>query len=246
MSRLRYIIGSLLFLLPITTLSAQHIREDVRKAKEIYRQKQYANAEVVYRKALAQDSTFTEARFGLADAQYAQGRVDEALQNYSALAENPSLTPIRRAELMHNIGNAFMKKKDYQKSVEAYKNALRINPMDDETRYNLALAMKLLKDQQKNGGGGDDNKDQNKDPNKDNKNQQQNKSDNNNQNGKPQQSKQDNTQQQQSNKQQEMSRESAEKILKAYEQDEQKTRKKVEQMRKQQVRRSGNDSTKRW
>jgi len=42
------------------------------------------------------------------------------------------------------MGNVFMKKKEYQKAVEAYKNALRNNPSDDETRYNYALAKELL------------------------------------------------------------------------------------------------------
>ena len=127
---------------------------------------------------------------------------------------------------MHNLGNSFMKKKDYRQSVEAYKHSLRINPTDEETRYNLALAMKLLQKQQQQGGG--DNQDQNKENNHD-KNQPQNNPNNNNQGGQqqPEPSKQDNTQKDQQPRQNEMSRESAEKILKAYEQDEEKTREKA-------------------
>ena len=132
-------------LLASSSLLAQNMREEVRRARQVYRRHQYANAEVAYRKALSKDSTFTEARFGLAGTQYAQGRTDEALQNYAALVQDPTLTPKRRAELMHNLGNSFMKKKDYRQSVEAYKHSLRINPTDEETRYNLALAMKLLR-----------------------------------------------------------------------------------------------------
>jgi len=233
-------------LLASSSLLAQNMREEVRRARQVYRRHQYANAEVAYRKALSKDSTFTEARFGLAGTQYAQGRTDEALQNYAALVQDPTLTPKRRAELMHNLGNSFMKKKDYRQSVEAYKHSLRINPTDEETRYNLALAMKLLQKQQQQGGGGD-NQDQNKENNQD-KNQPQNNPNNNNQGGQqqPQPSKQDNTQKDQQPRQNEMSRESAEKILKAYEQDEEKTREKVEQMRKQRMKQQKGNSTKQW
>lgn len=230
-------------LLASSSLLAQNMREEVRRARQVYRRHQYANAEVAYRKALSKDSTFTEARFGLAGTQYAQGRTDEALQNYAALVQDPTLTPKRRAELMHNLGNSFMKKKDYRQSVEAYKHSLRINPTDEETRYNLALAMKLLQKQQQQGGG--DNQDQNKENNHDKK-QPQNNPNNNNQGGQPQPSKQDNTQKDQQPRQNEMSRESAEKILKAYEQDEEKTREKVEQMRKQRMKQQKGNSTKQW
>ena len=232
-------------LLASSSLLAQNMREEVRRARQVYRRHQYANAEVAYRKALSKDSTFTEARFGLAGTQYAQGRTDEALQNYAALVQDPTLTPKRRAELMHNLGNSFMKKKDYRQSVEAYKHSLRINPTDGETRYNLALAMKLLQKQQQQGGG--DNQDQNKENNHDKK-QPQNNPNNNNQGGQqqPQPSKQDNTQKDQQPRQNEMSRESAEKILKAYEQDEEKTREKVEQMRKQRMKQQKGNSTKQW
>ncbi len=246
MTRIRHLIaGVLLLLLSVAQLASQNIREDVRRARKVYRNHQYANAEVAYRKALAQDSTFTEARFGLAGAQYAQGRTDEALQEYTALMQDPTLSPKRRAELMHNLGNALMKKKDYRQSVEAYKHSLRLNPTDDETRYNLALAMKLLRNQQQQGGGGDDNQEQNQNNNQD-KNQQQNNPNNNQGQQQPQPAKQDNTQQNKQDRQNEMSRESAEKILKAYEQDEEKTREKVEQMRKLQVKQQKGGSTKKW
>ncbi|PVZ11603.1 tetratricopeptide repeat protein [Porphyromonas loveana] len=246
MTHIRHlIVGVLLLLLSVAQLASQNIREDVRRARKVYRNHQYANAEVVYRKALAQDSTFTEARFGLAGAQYAQGRTDEALQEYTALMQDPTLSPKRRAELMHNLGNALMKKKDYRQSVEAYKHSLRLNPTDDETRYNLALAMKLLRNQQQQGGGGDDNQEQNQNSNQD-KNQQQNNPNNNQGQQQPQPAKQDNTQQNKQDRQNEMSRESAEKILKAYEQDEEKTREKVEQMRKLQVKQQKGGSTKKW
>ena len=60
----------------------------------------------------------------------------------------------------HNLGNTFMNDKKYQEAVESYKEALRNNPKDDETRYNLALAKDLLEKNPPQGGGGDDDKEE--------------------------------------------------------------------------------------
>ena len=84
-------------------------------------------------------------------------------------AAEVATTKAEKHKAYHNLGNAFYQQKDYKKAVEAYKNALRNDPTDEETRYNLALAKK---EEEKNGGGGDDNKDdQNKDQNEDQKDQ---------------------------------------------------------------------------
>ena len=73
-----------------------------------------------------------------------------------------------KAEAYHNMGNAFMKEKQYEKAIEAFKNSMRNNSKDDETRYNLAMAQELLKKQQQDNKDNKENKD-NKD-NKDDKN----------------------------------------------------------------------------
>ena len=70
---------------------------------------------------------------------------------------------MKLAHIYHNMGVLFQAGKDYGQAVEAYKMSLRNNPKDDETRYNLALAQKLLKDQQQNQQNQDQNQDQNKD-----------------------------------------------------------------------------------
>ena len=67
----------------------------------------------------------------------------EAIPQYKILTEN-SEDSFEKAEGYHNIGNAMMEEKNYQGAVDAYKNSLRKNPNDDETRYNLAIAQKLL------------------------------------------------------------------------------------------------------
>ena len=64
----------------------------------------------------------------------------------------------------HNLGNTYMKKKDYAQAVEAYKNALRNNSEDDETRYNYALAKKFLEgDKRQNSQNSEDSEQEKKD-----------------------------------------------------------------------------------
>jgi len=102
----------------------------------------------------------------LGNAIYQKDKNKEAVFQYD-LAEKIAPDKMSKAEIFHNKGNAFMKEKQYDKAVDAYKNAMRNNSKDDETRYNLAMAQELLKNQQNK-----DKKD-NKDDKKDDKNKDQ-------------------------------------------------------------------------
>ena len=77
-------------------------------------------------------------------------------------------TDDERAEAFYNLGNAQFKQQKYKEALESYKQSLRLNPSDMETKYNYAYTKRLL-DEDKNGGGGggNDDKDQNKDQDKD-------------------------------------------------------------------------------
>ena len=117
-------------------------------------------AEVDYRKALALDPKRTEAQFNLANNHYAGAHYDEAEQRYFLTQKNATNRSDKHSAF-HNLGNVHMQNKDYAKAVESYKNALRNNPMDDETRYNYALAKSLLEDEQQQNQQQDQNDDQN-------------------------------------------------------------------------------------
>lgn len=120
------------------------------------------------------------------------------------------------------------KDEDYLKmSIEAYKNSLRINPQDDATRYNLAVAQKMLKDRQKEGGGGGD--DQKQDQDKKDQNQDQQQQQNQNQN-------------QQEQQQGQMSKENIQQILDAMEQEEKQTQERVQQLKQRQRQRQNQEN----
>jgi len=137
-------------------------RKDIREGNKLYNQLKFEDAEVAYKKAIANNPKYPKASYNLGNTMYQQNRFKEAVSQYEFVEKIVEGKP-SKAETYHNMGNSFMKEKQYDKAVEAYKNSMRNNSKDDETRYNLALAQELLKNQQDK-----DNKD-NKEDKKDNK-----------------------------------------------------------------------------
>lgn len=133
------------------------------EASQMISNKKFAEGEANYRKAIAIDQKETTGNYNLGNAYYRNNLTAESKDRFVKAAKNATSKP-ERHKAFHNLGNTLMQQKDYAGAVEAYKNALRNNPTDDETRYNLALAKELLEKNPPEGGGGDDNKqDQNKD-----------------------------------------------------------------------------------
>ena len=128
---------------------------------EKFDQKKYAEAEVDYRISQAKAAKKAKSTYNLGTVIYKQNQFAEAKQQFQT-AVKEAKTKIEKHQAYHNFGNSLMKGKDYSGAVEAYKNALRNNPEDEETRYNYALAKKMLKENPPK----DDNKDKNKDKHK--------------------------------------------------------------------------------
>ena len=122
-------------------------------------------AEKNYRRAAATGMKTDIARFNMGATLQHDHFVDEALRAYADVTKTTKERP-NKHRTFHNIGNALMQIKDYKGAVEAYKNALRNNPNDDETRYNYALAKKMLEDE-KQDQDQNDNQDQQNDQNQD-------------------------------------------------------------------------------
>ena len=212
-------------------------RKNVREGNKLYESEKYTESEIAYRKSLEVNPRSTEGTYNLGNSLYKQGKFPEAAEQYQLIAgqgEKMVATPegkARLSEVYHNMGNIFMQNKDYGKAVEVYKQSLRLNPKDDETRYNLALAQKLLSDQQNQDQSQDqqnDDKQENKDQKDDQQQQQQ---------QQPQDDqKQDKTQEQpQSNAQ--MNKANAQHQLDAFLQDEKDTQEKVKKAQMQQQQR---------
>ncbi|HWB62965.1 MAG TPA: tetratricopeptide repeat protein, partial [Chitinophagales bacterium] len=214
-------------------LSTQPEKKDTRDGNKQFEKDNYTDAEASYKKALTKKKDMPEAVFNLGDAVYEQKRYDEAIKQFEQSAKtNPD--PLVKAKAYHNLGNVYLEQRKWQDAANAYINALKLNPNDRDTKYNLAYANAMLvqqknQNQQKNDKDKKDNKDQ-KQQNKD----QQNK-DNNKNDQKPDQPKngdqgQDKKEgQKQAGAQPKLTKEEAEKLLKALNDEEQKTNNKVQQ-----------------
>ena len=146
---------------------AQSERKMTRKGNTQYETGNFIDAEINYKKALAENADLLEAQFNLGDALVKQERFDEALEAFdkvSASTENQKL----KANALHNKGNVLLSQQDLEGAIESYKDALRVNPKDHETRYNYAYVKNLLDQQQQeqNQDQNDDNQDDNKEEDK--------------------------------------------------------------------------------
>jgi Ca-activated chloride channel homolog len=249
MRKIVFIIIALWFSIPAF---AQKERKFVRKGNDYFEEGlkdtakldtiSFGKAEIAYRKALQIKPEDFHWNFNLADAIYKQKKAEEAATEFEKLADHAE-KPLEKSAVYHNLGNSLLQQKKFDPSIEAYKKALRINPGDPETKYNLAYALKMKKKdeeqkqkqkQDKKDQNKDQNKDKNKDQNKDkNQNKDQNKDNKNNQN------KDQNPQNQQNKPQQnKISRQNAEQMLQALENDEKQTQEKVKKAQAVQAQRS--------
>lgn len=135
----------LLLLLLTFVANAQEKDKVLPEANEEYTAKNFVDAEANYRISHSRFPNRTAAQYNLGNAIYKQNQFSESKFAYANALKNLK-TRSQKHKAYHNLGNVFMKEKDYTQAVEAYKNALRNGPDDEETRYNYALAKKMLKD----------------------------------------------------------------------------------------------------
>ena len=236
----KIIIGITIGLICSNTVYGQkEERKQIREGNKFYINGKYTESEIAYRKSMEINPRSIEGTYNLGNALYHQEKYPEAAEQYQLIAaqkerllsENPANTE-RLAQVFHNLGNIGMKNKEYAKSIEAYKQSLRMNPKDDETRYNLALAQKLLEDQQ----GQDQDQNQNEDQQQDE--QQQDQDQDQNQEQQQQEDQREDKTQEEQQQNERMSQDNAQQILDAFLQDEKDTQEKVKQAQaKQQERR---------
>lgn len=208
----------------VQSVRAQSDRQFIRNGNQLYRQQNYAKAEIEYRKALGKNGRNAQAMYNLGCALMQQQKDSAAIVQFQA-AGKAETAKMRKAMVYHNIGVICQGHQMYGEAIEAYKESLRNNPNDNETRYNLALCKRLQKKQKQNGGGGNKNKND-----KDKNNQHKDKKDNS-----KQQDKQDQQQKQQPKDQ--MSKENAEQLLNYAVQAEKATQQRMKQQQQQPQRR---------
>ena len=183
------ILGYLIvFLASAGAVYAQPDRRDVRKGNRDFRKEEWKSAEIDYRKALVKDSSSLAANYNLANTLYKMGDAEQSARIYDSLKDSALDSEIA-ADWHYNRGNAASAMKDWQAAVDAYRQALLLNPSDMDAKENYIYAREMLKDQQnsQNQDNQQDSKDQdnrqnnNEQQNQDNQDDQQNRNDSNQQ-----------------------------------------------------------------
>ncbi len=156
------VVSSALLLVSVSHSSAQSVRSLVGDGNSQYKDQKYADAEVNYRKALEKEQGLVPGHYNLGNALYKQDKADEAIKEYeNALMKAESKDT--KAEAYFNMGNAYMKGQRYQDAVKSYVESLKLNPNDQDSKYNLSYALEKMKQQQQQQDKNDKNKDKDKD-----------------------------------------------------------------------------------
>lgn len=222
MRELRYIYLLLLVFVPVAVFS-QSDRQHIRNGNKAYRNNTFSKAETEYRKSIAKNSDNAIAQYNLGCAMMQQGNDSVAIAQFEKAAKMEK-NSLNRAMAYHNMGYVLQKRQNYSDAIKAYQNALRNNPDDADSRYNLVMCQKLLKKQQQQQQQKQqqqkqqDKNSKNKDKNKDKK--------ENNKNRKPDQNK--------------MDRQNAEQLLNAVMQKEKNTQDKLQRVQRQPSRKNLN------
>jgi tetratricopeptide (TPR) repeat protein len=143
------------------SLMAQSERRITRIGNSQYETGNFVDAELNYKKAIEKNSGLIEAQFNLGDALVKQERFEEALESFE-IVSNSTEDLGMRANALHNKGNIQLSQQDLEGALESYKDALRLNPKDEETRYNYAYVKDLLDQQKQEEEQNEENQDENK------------------------------------------------------------------------------------
>ena len=231
---MRRLIAILTFAALCLPVMAQVDRHEVRAGNRKFNRKDYAAAEIDYRKAVLKDTSSVAGQYNLASSLYRQEDYQGAQKALDAVKENASVHK-NASDYHFNAGDVALQNKDYAAAVEAFRESLLRNPGDLDAKENYIYAKKMLENQQNGGGGQDDqnqqdNQDQNNQDNQQNQDSQdqQNDQDQNqndqNQNGQDQNNQDQDSQQ---GRQPQISEQQAQQMLQAIQAQEKKTQDKV-------------------
>ena len=229
----------ILFAVGLPESFSQSLRGLVNDGVENYNEGNFSDAEVNFKKGVEKSPESFEAKFNLGDAYFKQERFDDAIKSYNS-AMVFAKDDLDTARVHYNIGNSLLKAQKIKESIEEYKKSLKLNPGDQEAKYNLSYALELLKnkdDQQQQKNDKDQNKDKNQDQNKDQNQDQDKKDQQKDQQNKQDQQKQDqqDKKQQQQQQQQKISKEEAERILEALKDNEKDLQKELRKIKGKRV-----------
>lgn len=154
-----FITITLLLLTPLLSAAQTNAWKQVQKGNRAFDRKDYTAAELHYLGATGDDLTTPVLNFNLGNVQLGKGSAKASLEYFERVSNSASADTTLRAMAYHNQGYIYQasamsstredeRQKLLHTAIHHYKQGLRLNPSDDNTRYNLALCQKLLKDSQ--------------------------------------------------------------------------------------------------
>lgn len=220
---------TIIFLLMSITLVSFSQKEAklIRKGNSQFKKGDYKNAEINYRKSLVLNTNSVKGEFNLGDALYYQENYEESAKIFDGIREKIT-DKNQKSEVYHNLGNSLLESDKFKESIEAYKHALRSNPNDMDTKYNLEYAKQKLKEEEEQEQ--ENQNEQQDDQNKEDEKQDQ-KEDQQDQKDQDQKGEQDNQNQEKPQPKQ-ISKQDAERMLEALKNEEKKT---LEKLKKEQA-----------
>jgi Ca-activated chloride channel family protein len=121
-------------------------RRATEEGRAEYARGSHPQALSAFERAAAARPQDPRARFNVADGLYKNGKYDEAAALFKSLGADAA-SPLAAAS-RYNLGNSLYQKQDYRGAVQAYRDALRVAPRDEDARRNLELALRALKEQE--------------------------------------------------------------------------------------------------
>src|SRR5690625_2436507 len=102
-----------------------------------------------------------KVNYNLSNAHYHQYKFVEGRAHYDRVIQSVQSTEFDKAKSYYNIGKSYCDQYEIEKADNYFKESLKLNPTDDDTRYNYALAKKRLEQQEKEENESSDNSDSN-------------------------------------------------------------------------------------
>jgi Ca-activated chloride channel family protein len=214
----------LIILIGVTNITeAQNKKSFLKEGNKLFSDSSYNASEIKYRKSLEKDQDYFSASYNLANSIYKQERFDESSSLYESLQDN-ARNNHELSQIYHNKGNSLMKQQKTDLAIKAYKDALRENPNDEDTRFNLAYAKKIMQKEEENKDKENKDEENKEQENKEKKDQEKKDEKNKEQENKDE----ENKEQENKEKKDQMSKEDAEKMLEALEQKEKELQEKLQ------------------
>jgi len=214
----------LIILIGVTNITeAQNKKSFLKEGNKLFSDSSYNASEIKYRKSLEKDQDYFSASYNLANSIYKQERFDESSSLYESLQDN-ARNNHELSQIYHNKGNSLMKQQKTDLAIKAYKDALRENPNDEDTRFNLAYAKKIKQKEEENKDKENKDEENKEEENKEKKDQEKKDEKNKEQENKDQ----ENKKQEKEEKKDQMSKEEDEKMIEALEQKEKELKEKLQ------------------